>query len=158
MVAALTWGSARGAAGKERAHVEMQRRIERRIVVSNAILEAFGNATTLRNENSSRFGKYLSLCFGADGRVCGAAIQTYLLELSRVVHHAPGERSYHVFYQLCHGADSDARARLGLRLADDHVFTRVQAPAPPSAARAPASPPVGLRAAKTPSRMHMSMV
>eukprot|EP01134_Creolimax_fragrantissima_P006244 CFRG6244T1 len=85
--------------------------MESKIIVSNTILEAFGNATTLRNENSSRFGKYLRLQFGERGGVCGASIQTYLLERSRVVHHSPGERAFHIFYQLCYGATDEEKVK-----------------------------------------------
>ena len=74
--------------------------IERRVLKSNAILESFGNARTLRNDNSSRFGKFLELRFDGVGRLTGAAIDVYLLEKARIAGHAVGERSYHVFYQV----------------------------------------------------------
>jgi myosin V len=83
-------------------------RIERLVLQSNPVLEAFGNAKTSRNDNSSRFGKYVELRFcdpadaasGGGGRLVGAAIHTYLLERSRVVSLAPGERGFHAFYQV----------------------------------------------------------
>eukprot|EP00030_Apusomonadida_sp_AF-17_P005954 a676848_41.p1 GENE.a676848_41~~a676848_41.p1 ORF type:complete len:1040 (+),score=538.78 a676848_41:39-3122(+) len=75
-------------------------RIKTKLIESNPILEAFGNAKTLRNDNSSRFGKYMELLFDAVGTPLGGNIQQYLLEKSRVVVRAPGERSFHIFYQM----------------------------------------------------------
>jgi hypothetical protein len=67
---------------------------------TNPILEAFGNAKTLRNHNSSRFGKLIEIHFSASRAIAGATVRTYLLEKSRVVHQLPRERSFHIFYQL----------------------------------------------------------
>ena len=64
-------------------------------------LQAIGNAKTTRNDNSSRFGKYIEIGFSKDHRITGASMRTYLLEKSRVVCHSSEERSYHIFYQLC---------------------------------------------------------
>ena len=72
-----------------------------RIVSNGLVLEAFGNAKTARNDNSSRFGKLLCLHFDEQQRVtCGASIQTFLLEKSRVIGHEANERTFHVFYYL----------------------------------------------------------
>ncbi|CAL5341893.1 unnamed protein product [Camellia sinensis] len=91
--------------------------VESEILQTSCILEAFGNAKTSRNDNSSRFGKLIEIHFSAMGKICGAQIQTFLLEKSRVVQLAHGERSYHIFYQLCAGAPSGLKDRLNLKSA-----------------------------------------
>ncbi|KAF5381605.1 hypothetical protein D9615_005504 [Tricholomella constricta] len=78
--------------------------LERQILQANPILEAFGNAQTQRNNNSSRFGKFVRITFAPDGSIAGANIDWYLLEKSRVVARSEAERSFHVFYQLFAGA------------------------------------------------------
>ncbi|CAI5941829.1 unnamed protein product [Closterium sp. NIES-65] len=79
-----------------------------RVLQSNQVLETFGNAKTVRNNNSSRFGKFIEIHFDSDGRVTGAAIRSYLLERSRVVQISSPERSYHCFYQLLYGATPES--------------------------------------------------
>ncbi|XP_058001422.1 myosin-2 isoform X2 [Hevea brasiliensis] len=96
--------------------------IEHEILQTNCILEAFGNAKTSRNDNSSRFGKLIEIHFSTLGKICGAKIQTFLLEKSRVVQLAKGERSYHIFYQLCAGAPSILRERLNLKMASEYNY------------------------------------
>lgn len=89
------------------------RGIADRIMKSNPLLEAFGNAKTLRNRNSSRFGKFIQLRFQAK-TIAGAHISNYLLEKSRAVRQNIGERNYHIFYQLCRGAEPKQAEELGL--------------------------------------------
>ncbi|ADM12328.2 myosin heavy chain [Encephalitozoon intestinalis ATCC 50506] len=87
--------------------------IERNIAAANAILEAFGNAQTILNDNSSRFGKRIKVMF--NGKITGAKFETYLLEKSRVTHHEIGEKNFHIFYQFC--------ASKGLNLKNDFIDT-----------------------------------
>ena len=83
--------------------------VEAAVLASNPLLEAFGNAKTARNDNSSRFGKLVSVRFDGARRVAGARVQTFLLEKSRLVARPVGERSFHVLYALTRGADADTR-------------------------------------------------
>ncbi|XP_070817988.1 unconventional myosin-Va [Chaetodon trifascialis] len=78
-----------------------QTSVEERVLASNPIMESIGNAKTTRNDNSSRFGKYIEIGFGRKGDIIAANMRTYLLEKSRVVFQAAAERNYHIFYQLC---------------------------------------------------------
>uniref|UniRef100_G1NNJ8 Uncharacterized protein n=1 Tax=Meleagris gallopavo TaxID=9103 RepID=G1NNJ8_MELGA len=77
--------------------------LEDQIIQANPALEAFGNAKTLRNDNSSRFGKFIRIHFGTTGKLSSADIEIYLLEKSRVIFQQPGERDYHIFYQILSG-------------------------------------------------------
>ncbi|XVF78057.1 hypothetical protein PTKIN_Ptkin14bG0097700 [Pterospermum kingtungense] len=94
--------------------------IECEILQTNFILEAFGNAKTSRNDNSSRFGKLIEIHFTALGKISGAKIQT--CKHSRVVQLAAGERSYHIFYQLCAGAPPTLREKLNLKMANEYNY------------------------------------
>ncbi|KAK5972438.1 MYOsin heavy chain structural protein, partial [Trichostrongylus colubriformis] len=88
--------------------------LEDQIVQTNPVLEAFGNAKTVRNNNSSRFGKFIRIHFNRAGKVAGADIEHYLLEKSRVIKQAPGERCYHIFYQIYSGAVQGLKEKLML--------------------------------------------
>ncbi|EFJ44389.1 type XI myosin heavy chain MyoA [Volvox carteri f. nagariensis] len=96
--------------------------VEEQVLESNPLLEAFGNAKTTRNNNSSRFGKYVEINFNDKGVISGAAIRTYLLERSRVVAINNPERNYHIFYQLCDGASPEQRAQLRLKGAQEYRY------------------------------------
>uniref|UniRef100_A0A3B3SL12 Myosin, heavy chain 14, non-muscle n=1 Tax=Paramormyrops kingsleyae TaxID=1676925 RepID=A0A3B3SL12_9TELE len=99
-----------------------QGELERQLLQANPILEAFGNAKTVKNDNSSRFGKFIRINFDVAGYIVGANIETYLLEKSRAIRQAKDERTFHIFYQLLCGASESMRADLLLAGADQYRF------------------------------------
>ncbi|XP_035538300.1 unconventional myosin-Va isoform X7 [Morone saxatilis] len=98
--------------------------VEEKVLASNPIMEAIGNAKTTRNDNSSRFGKYIEIGFDTRFRIIGANMRTYLLEKSRVVFQADEERNYHIFYQLCASSHLPEFKNLKLSSANDFLYTR----------------------------------
>ncbi|XP_044139382.1 LOW QUALITY PROTEIN: unconventional myosin-Vb, partial [Bufo gargarizans] len=97
--------------------------VEEKVLASSPIMEAIGNAKTTRNDNSSRFGKYIQIGFDKRYHIIGANMRTYLLEKSRVVFQAEDERNYHIFYQLCASAGLPEFADLSLSQAEEFFYT-----------------------------------
>merc|ERR1719211_231755 len=100
---------ATGAGGKKSAAKKVS--LEDQIVATNPILESYGNAKTSRNDNSSRFGKFIRIHFTTSGKLCGCDIESYLLEKSRITQQQEVERSYHIFYQLLQPAVPTMKAK-----------------------------------------------
>lgn len=93
------------------------------VLATNPLLESFGNAKTLRNNNSSRFGKYLEIQFNSQGEPVGANINNYLLEKSRVVGQITNERNFHIFYQFTKAASSNYRETFGVQQPQSYIYT-----------------------------------
>ncbi|CAC5367740.1 MYO5 [Mytilus coruscus] len=102
---------------------QAETQVEKRVLASNPIMEAIGNAKTTRNDNSSRFGKYIELSFNKKNEIIGAHMRTYLLEKSRVVYQASDERNYHIFYQMCASSDLPEFKKFQLMAAGDFFYT-----------------------------------
>merc|ERR1719392_512498 len=96
--------------------------LEQQLLKANPILEAFGNAKTVKNDNSSRFGKFIRINFDASGYIAGANIETYLLEKARIIRQAPDERTFHIFYQLLMGSSKEFKSQLLLDDAKNYTF------------------------------------
>ncbi|OWB56616.1 hypothetical protein B5S28_g2523 [[Candida] boidinii] len=95
---------------------------EKQILATNPIMESFGNAKTTRNDNSSRFGKYLEILFDKNIIIIGARIRTYLLERSRLVFQPKTERNYHIFYQMISGLSDDLKLKLDISKIEDYHY------------------------------------
>mmetsp|Transcript_13168 Transcript_13168/g.23373 ORF Transcript_13168/g.23373 Transcript_13168/m.23373 type:complete len:1804 (+) Transcript_13168:226-5637(+) len=92
--------------------------IQHKVLEANPLMEAFGNAKTVRNDNSSRFGKFIKIQLTSQGEIVGGSIINYLLEKSRLVNQGEGERNYHIFYQLCAAANMDPNLKEKYNLSD----------------------------------------
>ena len=141
-----------GRAQKASATGEKQESLEQQVLKSNPVMEAFGNAKTTRNNNSSRFGKWTEIKFNRQGAIVGGSIINYLLEKSRIPFQAQQERNYHIFYQLLAGGEIDPALKKALkcvrrRQAGPPVRRSVSGPragcAPRRRPSPPPSPPAG---------------
>ncbi|CAG8639097.1 5958_t:CDS:10 [Funneliformis mosseae] len=109
----------------DNANTKTYGRLEQQILQANPILESFGNAQTIRNNNSSRFGKFIRIEFNSGGQISGANIERYLLEKSRVTYQTTEERNFHIFYQLLRGASSTIKNKFLLDGSlDDYKFIK----------------------------------
>ncbi|OAA34290.1 myosin-5 [Metarhizium rileyi] len=99
------------------------KKIKEMVLATNPLLESFGNAKTLRNNNSSRFGKYLQIYFNSTGEPAGADITNYLLEKSRVVGQIANERNFHIFYQFTKGASKQYQELFGIQKPETYAYT-----------------------------------
>jgi len=97
--------------------------LEKQVIQSNPILEAFGNARTVRNDNSSRFGKFIEIQFDKHAKLAGAQVRTFLLEKVRLVRQSEGERNYHIFYMLEAGTSEDDRDEWRLKGIEEALYT-----------------------------------
>ncbi|CAF3603065.1 unnamed protein product [Adineta steineri] len=102
--------------------------IEQQILEANPIMEAFGNAKTIRNDNSSRFGKYITVNFDSNGAIANAYVDQYLLEKIRIVSQAKEERNYHIFYCVLAGLGNEERSKLRLTKATDYAYLNKSTP------------------------------
>jgi len=118
----LAEASGRASKNKEGGSTES---LEQQILKSNPVMEAFGNAKTTRNNNSSRFGKWTEVLFNPQGAIVGGSIINYLLEKSRIVFQAKDERNYHIFYQLFAGAEIEKEMKKDFKLKElsDYHYT-----------------------------------
>jgi hypothetical protein len=96
--------------------------VEKKILQANPILEGFGNAKTVRNDNSSRFGKYMEVFINGHGQISGSQTTNYLLEKIRVVRPGPTERNFHIFYQLTKAADAQLRGQCSIGQPSDYLY------------------------------------
>ncbi|OXB51053.1 UNVERIFIED_CONTAM: hypothetical protein H355_006515 [Colinus virginianus] len=100
----------------------LEMKIQSAIMAANPVLEAFGNAKTVRNNNSSRFGRFMQLDVGKEGGILHGCVEVFLLEKSRIVHQAENERSYHIFYQLLKGAPPFMKQRFQLLTMQKYAY------------------------------------
>ena len=107
---------------KRTARFEGGKSIELQVSLATPLLESFGNAKTLRNDNSSRFGKFLQVQFSREGKIVGAKVKNYLLEKTRIVRQAENERNYHIFYQVLSAAPLDVLKSVGLERDASYEF------------------------------------